>query len=96
MFLHIGVDTVIKTEDIIGIFDLDTSTVSRHTRKYLNTAQKDGKVITVTDDLPKSFIVCTDEDDRSKKIIYLSQISSQTLLKRAGNIGENYLKRIQK
>lgn len=96
MFLHIGVDTVIKTEDIIGIFDLDTSTVSRHTRKYLNTAQKDGKVITVTDDLPKSFIVCTDEDDRSKKIIYLSQISSQTLLKRAGNIGENYLKRIKK
>ncbi len=92
MFLHIGVDTVIKTEDIIGIFDLDTSTVSKHTRKYLNLAQKNGRVITVTDDLPKSFIVCNSPEGESEKIIYLSQISSQTLLKRAGNIGENFLK----
>ena len=96
MFLHLGQDTIITTEEIVGIFDLDTSTVSKHTRKYLNMAQKNGRVVTVTDDLPKSFIVCTDENDRDKKIIYLSQISSQTLLKRAGNIGENYLKRIRK
>ncbi len=91
MLLHIGVDTVIKTDDIIGIFDLDTSTVSKHSRNYLNKAQRDGEVITVTDDLPKSFIVCRNRDTKSGKIIYLSQISSQTLLKRCGYIGENFL-----
>lgn len=92
MYLHIGVDTVIKTDDIIGIFDLDTSTVSKHTRNYLNLAQLSGDIITVTDDLPKSFILCRSKKTQSGRIIYLSQISSQTLLKRAGNIGENYLK----
>ena len=57
MILHIGETTVIKTNDIIGIFDLDTSTISKHTRNYLNKAQRDGEVISVTYDLPKSFIV---------------------------------------
>ena len=53
MILHIGETTVIKTNDIIGIFDLDTSTISKHTRNYLNKAQRDGEVISVTYDLPK-------------------------------------------
>lgn len=92
MFLHIGVDTIIKTDDIIGIFDLDTSTISRHTRNYLNQAQRANEVVTVTDDLPKSFIVCRSKKAGSQRKIYLSQISSQTLIKRVGNLGENILK----
>ena len=91
MILHIGETTVIKTDDIIGIFDLDTSTISKHTRNYLNKAQRDGEVISVTYDLPKSFIVCRSKETKSGKIIYLSQISAQTLLKGSGFIGENYL-----
>ena len=79
MFLHIGVDTVIKTEDIIGIFDLDTSTVSKHTRKYLNMAQKSGRVITVTDDLPKSFVLTT---EYGFSRVHLTALSTQTLEKR--------------
>ena len=82
MYIHLGLDTVIKQEDIIGIFDLDTSTVSRHTRKYLRDAEKNGEVINVTNELPKSFIVCSDKGGKNKKI-YISQISSVTLLKRS-------------
>lgn len=80
MYLHIGQGTVIKTEDIVGIFDLDTSTVSKHTRKYLSKAEKEKKVINVTDDLPKSFVVVSKK--RKDEKVYISQISSTTLQKR--------------
>ncbi|MBR3961319.1 MAG: DUF370 domain-containing protein [Clostridia bacterium] len=84
MYLHLGKDTVIKDEDIIGIFDLDTATVSRHTRKYLNLAEKKGETVTVSYELPKSFVVCAKPKSKEKKI-YISQISSVTLLKRSSN-----------
>ena len=54
MFLHLGEDTVITDKNIIGIFDMDTSTVNKATRDYLNKAQKDGRVVYVNYDLPKS------------------------------------------
>ncbi len=83
MYLHLGQDTVVRKKDVLGIFDMDTATVSRHTRKYLNFAEKNGEVITITYELPKSFIVCTNSKEKHKKI-YISQLSSTTLLKRSG------------
>lgn len=79
MYIHLGQDTVVKKSDIIGIFDLDTATVSKRTRDYLAKAEKAGKVINVSTELPKSFIVC---QKGNSQIIYISQISSATLLKR--------------
>lgn len=79
MYLHIGNDKVLKSKDIIGIFDMDTSTVSKHTRDYLNKAEKQGKVIYDGDELPKSFIIYYQNDEI---VIYLSQLSSVTLEKR--------------
>ena len=83
MYLHLGQSTLVKTKDIIGIFDLDTATVAKPTRDFLRKAEKEGRVINVTFELPKSFIVCN-EDNEIK--VYISQLSSTTLLKRAGNI----------
>ena len=85
MYLHLGKDTVINDTDIIGIFDLDTSTVSRHTRKYLNIAEKKRETVTVSYELPKSFVVCVKPKSKEKKI-YISQISPLTLLKRSENV----------
>ena len=82
MYLHLGEKTVIKTSDIIGIFDLDNTTVSKNTREYLSQAQKSGDIINVSYELPKSFIVCEEND---KKRIYISQLSSQTLYRRIIN-----------
>ena len=76
MYLHIGLDTIIKREDVIGIFDLDTSTVSKATRNYLTKAEKDGKVITVGYELPKSFILF--EENGLYKICF-SPLSSSAL-----------------
>lgn len=89
MFIHLGQDTVVKKEDIIGIFDLDTATVSKRTRDFLSKAEKAGRVINVSYELPKSFIICQTSD--KKQIIYISQLSSATLLKRSESGVENSL-----
>lgn len=80
MYLHLGQSTVITFDEIIGIFDLDSTTVAKKTRDYLAIAQKEGRVKEVSYELPKSFIVCRDKS--GENIVYLSQISTSTLLKR--------------
>ncbi|MBQ2972906.1 MAG: DUF370 domain-containing protein [Clostridia bacterium] len=84
MYLHLGMDKVITFDEIIGIFDLDTTTVSKRTRDYLAKAEKAGIVENVCYDIPKSFIVCRDKNGNEK--VYISQISSSTLLKRTGYV----------
>jgi extracellular matrix regulatory protein B len=80
MYLHLGQNTVIKLNEIIGIFDLETSTISKTTRNYLANAQKAGRVINVSMEMPKSFVLCCGKN--GKIIVYITQISSSTLLKR--------------
>lgn len=89
MFLHLGQDTIITTEDIIGIFDLDTSTVMKSTRDFLSSMTKAKKVVNVSYELPKSFVLTYDKKTK-EKIMYISPISSVTLLKRIENV--NYIK----
>lgn len=85
MYIHLGQETVVKTEDVIGIFDLDSTTISKHTRNFLNKAEKNGEVVTITYELPKSFVLCKGKKEDKRKI-FLSQISSSTLVKRSGFI----------
>ena len=82
MYIHLGSETVVKEEEVIGIFDLDTSSVSKHTRNFLSRAEKEKEVINVSFELPKSFILCS--NGKKNKRIYISQISSTTLHKRSG------------
>ena len=85
MYLHLGQNTVITTDDIVGIFDIDGTTVQKNTRDFLSKAEKNGNVVYVSAELPKSFIVCKDEK------VYISQISPATLLLRSE---KNYLKNV--
>ena len=81
MYLHLGQSVVVSEKDVIGIFDLDNTTGSHITRKFLSDAEKGGCVINVSDELPRSFVVSSN----SKEItVYISQLSPQTLLKRSG------------
>lgn len=82
MYLHLGNEEIIKTENIIGIFDMDNTTVSKRTRNYLFVAEKKGEVVTISSDLPKSFVVCA-EKGKKNQTVYISQISASTLLRRA-------------
>ncbi len=84
MYIHLGQGTVVRSRDVIGIFDLESTTVSKHSRKFLNTAEKNGDVITVSYELPKSFAVVSEKNKKSR--VYISQLSTSTLLKRSGFI----------
>lgn len=79
MYLHLGNETIVRKSDIIGIFDLDNSTVSTKTREFLANAQKNGQVINVSQELPKSFVVCREGGTLK---IYICQLSPVTLSKR--------------
>ena len=79
MYIHIGKGTVIDEREIIGIFDLDITSQSHITRKYLSAAEKAGQVINAAEDIPKSYVVT---ESRGEKKLYLSQIATATLLKR--------------
>ncbi len=76
---------VIKTKDIVAILDLDNTTTSKITRDYLANVQKKGYVVTVSDELPKSYVIC----DNGKEVkVYISQLSSRTLEKRTDYINK--------
>ena len=79
MYLHLGQNIVVPEGSVIGIFDMDNTTGSHITRKYLNEAQKTGRIVSAPDDLPRSFFVCSQGGETE---IHLSQLSSATLMKR--------------
>ena len=84
MYLHLGEGTIVKNKDIIGIFDLDTTTVMKSSRIFLNTAEKEKRTVTVYFELPKSFVVRGKKKEKTK--VYISQLSTVTLEKRIENI----------
>lgn len=86
MYLHLGQDITIKQKDIVGIFDLDNTSVSKITRDFFKKGGQLYDIVNVTDELPKSFVLV---DTPRKTVVYLSQLSAQTLYKRAKNIMEN-------
>ena len=81
MYLHLGQNIVVPKESIVGIFDLDNSSYSKITRDFLSSAEKNGSLINISEDIPRSFIICNDKGKTQR--IYLSQLSSNTLLKRS-------------
>ncbi len=58
MYLYLGGNRLVRQAEVVGIFDLDTATVSRHTRDFLTRAERDGRVETVSYELPKAFVLC--------------------------------------
>lgn len=84
MYIHLGQTTVVRSSEVLGIFDLESTTVSKNTRSFLKEAEKKKEVTTVSYELPKSFIVTSSE--KRKQRVYISQLASSTLLKRAGFI----------
>ena len=77
MYLPVGGDTVLRKSQIVGIFEMDNATWAYRTRESLRKAEEDGRVVTLTDDLPRSFILTRDGT------VYLSPFSSATLQRRA-------------
>ena len=81
MYLHLGSNVSVPYADVVGIFDLDNSSTSRITRDFLAAAEREGMIINVGEDLPKSIVVCCPEGSWQR--VYISPLASSTLLHRA-------------
>ena len=81
MYLHLGQNEIVPSRRVIGIFDLDKCSYEKRSREYLAMAEKEGVVLDVSGELPKSFVVC--DHPYHPQIVYLSQLNSVTLQKRA-------------
>ena len=84
MYLHLGNNISVPLDDIIGIFDLDNTSTSRTTRAFLRAAEEEGMVINVSEDLPKSIVVCCPRGSWQR--VYISPLASSTLMGRLGSV----------
>lgn len=75
MYLFLGGDVTVKKDDVIGIFDIEECSVSRITADFLNASQKQGRVVSVSDDMPKAFVVCSEKT-------YITNVSNATINRR--------------
>ncbi len=81
MYLHLGQSVVVPYQKILGIFDLDNASWAFKTREFLERAQLEGRVVSVGEDLPRSFVLVGGE--AGPPTVYISQLSSAALLSRA-------------
>lgn len=79
MYINIARDYILKTSEIVGIFDIDKITVYKSNRNYLSKMEKRGKIISVTDKIPKSFLLC---GLKKNSVVYLSNLMPSTIYKR--------------
>lgn len=82
MYIHLGEDISVHDSTVMGIFDLENTTIGKDTRIYLDRLEKKGCVVNVSPEMPKSFVVCF-EPDTGIETAYISSISVSTLKKRA-------------
>lgn len=80
MYLHLGSNTVIRSNQLIGIFDLEKSSISKWTREFLASSTERQQVMNVSYEMPKSFILC--QQGKQKNTVYVSPVATQTLYRR--------------
>ncbi|MDR0991398.1 MAG: DUF370 domain-containing protein [Ruminococcus sp.] len=71
--MYLGEEVYVKNSEIIGIFDIERCSTSAVTREYLAALGK--RAVTITYEMPKSFVVSRDKT-------YISQLMIKTLKKR--------------
>ena len=76
MFLHVGNGKTVKVGEIIGIFDLDTVSVSALSREFLSRGQSAGSVRYDDENIPRSVLLVGDKQNSN---IVLSRISPSGL-----------------
>ena len=78
MYIHLGRDYLLNVRDVIGIFNLETTTISPRGREFLNYAQKNGAVVSLSEELPQCYVLA----DAPVDTVYLSELSSTAMKKR--------------
>lgn len=84
MYLHLGNEYSVDIRDIVGIFDIENTTVGKCTKKLLDRAEKEHRCVYATMDMPKSFVIVM---KKGKERLYISQLAASTLKKRIAEGG---------
>lgn len=79
MFLSLYNGHLLKEEEIIGIFDLDSATEMRDSRRFLRESEAQGRMRVAAKNIPRSFVVTSDA-------VYLSHASAASLMKSLSEI----------
>ncbi len=80
MYISIGGDMAVRERSIIGIFDLDGASLSQKTMDYLRSVEENGGLVSVTENVPKSFLVT---EEYGMERVFFTQLSAATLERRA-------------
>ncbi len=80
MYLHIGNGKTVNEKKIIGIFDLDTASISSVTRNFLKEKEKEKKVSYPDSDLPRSFLVLEEGGETTVTLSRISTVGLKTRL----------------
>ncbi len=75
MYIHLGNDTDVPENEIIGIFDIENTSVNKDTKEFLSNAGNTGKTVYVSYEMPKAYVLCTGK-------VYITAVSPLTLKKR--------------
>ncbi len=76
MYIPIEQELTKRARDIVGYFDLDTTTASKRTRQFLEATEKRGQITLLGTDIPSSFVLTRDGT------VYFTKISTKTLKNR--------------
>lgn len=79
MYQHLGRDYVIRSRDVVGVFNLETTTVSKRGQEFLNRTQKEGAVVALSEDIPQSYVLTT---GGLVDTVYLSDLSPAAMERR--------------
>ncbi|MBP3436440.1 MAG: hypothetical protein J6K61_00835 [Clostridia bacterium] len=95
MYISIGSGRYVRKKNILGIFDLDNATVSSVTRLLLTKKEKEGSLVSVKEDIPKSIVIVSspkrEQKKKEKSFFYLSKFSSGVLAARASSENEDLI-----
>ena len=82
MYVHIGKDVVINSDDIIAILDIESLEKKKNLEEVLQNLKISDKIIDVSEKNKKSLIIIKKNNETFG---YITNISTSTLAKRAGN-----------
>ena len=79
MYVHIGKDVIINTNDIIAILDIESIEKKKNLEEILQNLKISDKIIDVSEENKKSLIITT---KAGENFGYVTNISTGTLAKR--------------
>ena len=76
-YINIGGAQIVAKDEILGIFDLDAASTKTDTKRFLSKCESEGHLVMVGNDIPKSFVLCT--DSKRKEMVYMTQLSTTSV-----------------